>query len=218
MQNVSREKMELFVEKAHRLLTGSYVRALAENGNRLTISGNIDQNPSISVDYITPDIDAVDALISTFRMFQQNNDRISLSNMAKIAADVHVTQDWKDHFSFAHCFVNQYLDGIPDMDLRPEGKTLSAREILETFVYGEYAHTNKDKRERYIKWKSEPLMFQLISFAFDRTVSVMLKVIGYVATICELELAGQPIPANPEMTAPPYSATPLFTAAFEQTK
>jgi len=204
--------MELFVEKAHRILNGSYVRSLNENGNRLNISGKFYEKPTISVEYIAPDTDAKDALITTYRMFQQENDRISLRNMAKIASDPHVTQDWKDHFSFAYKFVNKYLDGIPDMDLSPEGKTLSAREILDTFIYGEYAHTNKKKRDRYLKWKSEPMMFSLISLAFDRAMSVVINVIRYISELCELELENKPIPANPEMTSPPYIATPLFKA------
>ena len=204
--------MELFVEKAHRVLNGPYVKSLNENGNRLTISGKLDEEPSISIEYITPDTNARDALMITFRMFLQNNDRISLENMAKIDSDGDVTQDWKDHFVFARTFVNQYLAEIPDIDLRPEGTTLSARDVLDTFVYGEYAHTSKEKRDRYLKWKSEPVMFALISLAFDRVVSVVLKVVGYISALCELELEGKSIPANAEMTLPLYKAEPLFKA------
>ena len=210
MTDETREAMQLFVEKALRVLNGPYMRYLHEHESKWNINWTL--GGPVKFKHVTPDTDAVDALVMTFRMFMQKHDRISLRDMTKIVDDPDVSQEWKDHFTYARSVLNKYLDGSPAMDLRPEGKMLTGKVIVETFLYGEYAHTEKKHRDQYLKWKQDALMFSLICFAFDKVVIDMLKTINYVCGLCELELEGKPIPSNPEMNID-YTPMPIMFKA-----
>jgi hypothetical protein len=78
------EALQLFNEKADKLLNSAFVRALASGKTEATISGHRQDNGSfeISSELRGPPPEAVEAFVLTFRFFVQDNETTSLRNIA----------------------------------------------------------------------------------------------------------------------------------------
>ena len=74
------ETLKLFNEKADKLESLSFTYGLADNG--VTISAKIGQ--AVESHRQGPDEESTDAFVLTMRFFVQDNESISLRNMAKL--------------------------------------------------------------------------------------------------------------------------------------
>lgn len=70
---------------------------------------------------------------------------------------------------------------------------------METFLYGELAHTNEKKRLLYQSWKQYTFFLQFIENEFKSVLVDVLNAIFYVCDLNKLELSGQPVPALPSL-------------------
>jgi hypothetical protein len=121
-----------------------------------------------------PDDESIAACVLTIRFFLQNNEPISFCNMEAVYDKLATSQENKNNFKQIRDKLNNYLDSdspfvmsannanpewilASDMNERftellnvslDSGNKLTNREILDRFVYGEFAHGNKDKKEK----------------------------------------------------------------------
>lgn len=195
MRNETRLILELFVEKADILETRNFYRLVAKNGISLNIKWTAGQ--AMEARAISPDSEALAALIVTFRMFIQRNDRISISRLGDLLVDPSLSEDWKAQFCDVRDKVNQGLDKAYPISIMVNGLTPTAREIMDVFIYGDIAHTNELKRQTFLKWKQIPVAFSLLHHVFLEIMMNMLEKIHYINGITKLELAGKPVPRLP---------------------
>jgi hypothetical protein len=103
------------------------------------------------------DQDEIDAFVLTFRLFTQNNDRISLRNLSAIYAS-----DWLQGGNVRECFedarksLNQYLDSAATVLFGEDA--VSVRSIVDIIIYGGLAHTNAEKSKIFESWKNSGAM------------------------------------------------------------
>lgn len=115
-----------------------------------------------------------DATVLTLRFFLQDNENISLHNMAELYQKLCVSATLKSKFLGIRQEINNYLDASSGLSICDEGQ-MTHREILELFLYGSQAHLNQDKADMY-ESVSQNDFFPLFQADFTETVVfVILK-------------------------------------------
>lgn len=125
------------------------------------------------------DQDEKDAFVLTFRLFTQDNDRISLRSLSRIYAS-----NWLQGGNAQECFegarkqLNEHLDGAATVSF---GDTIvSIRFIVDIVIYGGLAHTNEEKSRIFRDWSSSGIMGLIWAefFAYAREAVDTLKYSG----------------------------------------
>ena len=107
--------------------------------------------------------DDLDAFLLNYRLFQQNNDRISIYRMSEAIAALPLTTETKTEFEKIRRELNEYLDAAPEMQIL--GQPVTRRDLLDGFLYGVYAHLDERKGidasywERMLKKDHVDLLF-----------------------------------------------------------
>lgn len=144
-----------------------------------------------------PSREARKALLLTARMFIQNNDEVSFGSLAKqVLHRPEVSDGWKAGFSYMRDELNRYLD--TPVGLRVSEADLTHRDVLETCLYGHYAHTKAPHKENFEKWTAEPIFRGFVEFHFMSIVSNLVRFAVALGDICEMELEGRQVPKPPE--------------------
>ncbi|OAN13336.1 hypothetical protein A3K86_16930 [Photobacterium jeanii] len=94
--------------------------------------------------------DQIDAVILTYRVLTQNNDRLSIASISKIYNSDWFPEEGQKLFNEAREKVNEYLDSPATVSF-PKGQ-ISIRKLMEVIIYGGLAHSNKEKEEIYESW------------------------------------------------------------------
>jgi hypothetical protein len=101
--------------------------------------------------------DEIDAFVLTFRLFTQDNDRISLHRLSKIYAS-----GWMAGGNARECFedarkdFNNYLDSAATIMFGENA--ISIRSIADIVIYGGLAHTNAQKSAVFENWARSGMM------------------------------------------------------------
>ena len=148
-----RESLNLFCEIIDELEESSIFKNLL---HRRQIRHNQKWRSGILVEAGIEDFneEELKAFLLTARLLSQDNDRISIGNIAtvfnKLVSERH---SLSMNFNAYHMGLNEYLDR------RDHGLSHTNREIFEIFLYGHYAHRNKNKEDTYRKWKADRILF-----------------------------------------------------------
>lgn len=126
-----------------------------------------------------PDNHAIDEFVLTFRFFIQDNEKSSFRNMTKLYEELLISKNLKEEFFGVAKQLNEYLDSTPSIKLEISGVTLTRRQIMEVFVYGNLAHVNSTKKKIYDEWSKEPITFSFIEFEFSDILVTILRAIQY---------------------------------------
>ncbi len=103
------------------------------------------------------DQDEIDAFVLTFRMFTQDNDRISLRRLSDIYGSSWVRGgNAQECFEDARNTLNNYLDSAATLMFG--NNQISVREIADIVIYGGLAHSNEQKSKIFEDWKSSGIM------------------------------------------------------------
>lgn len=194
MKAASREQLLRFVERSDRVERSAYVkRVLDQGGTKLTINWTSGQGGSITT--TVPNEEEVDALVLTARMFVQNNDPISFGNLARLDTDPGISAGWKEQMCEAREKLNDHLDA--DSLASADGARLTNRDIFYTFLYGGLAHTDPKRGPLFRQWKSNPVVFATMEFAFHATLFRLAHTVRCLGAYTKMELAGQEVPPIP---------------------
>ena len=156
-----------------------------------------------------PDDELISACLLTLRFFMQDNEPISIRNMAKLYERLTVSQSYKDRFNQIRSDLNSFLDydsplmirnrNVENFNLeqlvgsapfeilsylRQEPQltiSISNRELFDAFLYGNYSHVNLQKREVFKNY-----MARFAEFAWYVFVEILSKIVIYIFEIEDL--------------------------------
>jgi hypothetical protein len=161
--------LALFNEKADQLLASEFLKQIGGGGAIV----RFDRESGWDGIYVGPDDESTRALILTLRLFMQDRDGLSLRKMAETYADLPVSADLKREFEAHRTRLNDFLDSASLLAIREEGP-LTYREILDIFVYGEYAHVNERYRQTYEDLRTTPF-FPLFQGCLVRAIVALAR-------------------------------------------
>ena len=124
----------------------------------------------------------------SYRVFTQDNDRLSIRSVSRILAKDWVHPNARECFEDARAQLNGHLDGASTIAF-PEGH-ISVRTLVDTIIYGGLAHSNEAKAEIFDSWDSSGIRgFMWAEFmAYAREAVDTLKymrglILDFVASI-----------------------------------
>lgn len=185
-----RARLQRFITKATEVSESRYAQEVQQP---ISVSINFNVKDGYATSNRTgPDEESVKAAILTLRFFCQDNELISIRNMATFVVGLPVNQSLKDDFATIRNNFNSYLDrehGPPLFQLGE--RTITNREIFEAFLYGKYAHLTQ--HETIDGWE-KLISFDGMRAGFDRVLRHFVQTLILLRGVCEgmdAELAGQ---------------------------
>jgi len=167
--------MEVFNEKADRLLNSRFSREIAELGLKTRISWK--KGGPIVVECKGPDQESTDAFVLTLRFFIQDNEKTSFRKLAETYSSLPLSKDLQKTFEQCRAQLNDCLDQYdPAMQIKVGDKILTRREILHGFVYGNLAHITQ--RSTYKSWTTNPVKLGFLQQEFRKTLWYVLPAIA----------------------------------------
>ena len=183
LQDETRRVFQLFVEKANEFAALRFTKWVEEN-EQVAVRASRQGEAPIVVEIIAPDKEATYAFAFLFRLFIQNNDRLSLHNMTKrVNGEAGLPADWTCQWMLIRDQMNTYLDDPLEMWLIVPGIQPTRREVMEAFLYGELAHTSIKHEQTLQQWKSIPMLYE--NFNTDFLV-VMWTIVGGIRQLAQL--------------------------------
>lgn len=104
------ETLRFFIEKAKKLEESAYKKYLEDNNWHFSVQISARKGEDVQVRKRLPDQTAIDAFVLTLRHFYQDNERVSLRNMAKVYETIPVSSELKNEFNFVRNRLNDFLD------------------------------------------------------------------------------------------------------------
>jgi len=188
MQARTKKVLEMFVERAGLLGSSTYLTSAK------TASCNL-----MPAEFRGPNREQLDAFVVRLRFFIQNNEPTSLDNVSKLLqGDSTLSTKLIQEFETVRTDLNKAFDALPPIKVTSNNYPTPPTwgEIWDVFIYGEVAHSNQAKRDRYNHWKNHEPTHVLFSYYLSRILSVMASGIVFVADLFEAELKGGAPPAN----------------------
>lgn len=201
MNDSVRDVLELFVAKAGELTNEEFTRFMQEFGNTLTYQYTA--NPQqIMVRTIAPTETMNKSFLLTYRMFVQGSEHMRFLDPTKeVSPDLvnpSLSVEWLNQIHMVSNAIHAYLLDAPTMPITinlvdPQGNVTSESlrrwDILETVLYGDYAHVSQ--RKRLQAWLSGPFgsMFQeFLMLEFREILMTTLHAIHYLADCARQEI------------------------------
>lgn len=172
--------LKLFIGKVERLQSLSLVRTLVEKGSRLSFSWTAESG-ALTLAAAGPEAEQIDAFVLTMRLFMQDNDQISLRNMAQLYEGLPVSAELKNYFAMHRANLNQSLEARCMLSVNGDHPT--RREVLDTVLYGQLSHLTPAHRQRYLAWVQPPMAGSIIDFEFVGVLVLFLRTLGVMAEI-----------------------------------
>ncbi len=174
--------MQLFNEKAEKLMKLSFVEALSVPNAGVTLNGSQKDDGTFEIKSVRrgPSREAIDAFVLTFRFFIQDNESSSFRNIAAVYDTAALDQELKERFQSARHAVNKMLDSPNLLHISHNGLDLTNREIMLVFIYGGLAHANPEKHKRFQEWMSFPPAAALFENCFTLILGTILHAITYI--------------------------------------
>ena len=195
MELTSQERLELFIERAREILSYSFIREIQqEEALNIHLSQKIGE--SLQINYIEPSREVYAAFILLLRSFIEKRDGISLLTIrtADIAPgaiepllnDSSVSDQWKTAFRNMRSVIDPLLMETPPNLQFPD--TPTRKVLLETFVYGDFSHFNRDKRAKLREWQAAPFIYTFYKQEFAAILAELLGAIEFMLHWSEQEL------------------------------
>jgi hypothetical protein len=93
-------------------MASTYVMEIIEGGLKFNISWDVKKG--FSATHVSPNQEAIEAFVLTFRYFIQNNERISFGSLNNnVLPDPAITDNWRNEFTRVRNDVNQLLESGP---------------------------------------------------------------------------------------------------------
>lgn len=147
--NQEREQCRLFHARLQRALRCRLVVAM--DAKKLMVE--IWQRPNGKFEAVLPSLpqDDLDAFLLNYRMFQQDNDRISIRRVAAAIEVLPLTVETKSAFQRIRRELNEYLDAAPEVQIF--GDPPDRRTLIDVLLHGSYAHHDEKKRLNAAYWE-----------------------------------------------------------------
>jgi hypothetical protein len=188
----SRDSLLLFCEKVDKLLNSSTRRVLEQGKQPFRFSARVGE--PVLIETNGPPDDSIEAFVLTLRFFIQDNESISIRNIATLIDSLPVSDVIKDRVRDGRHKFNRDLDEKCGFQI--DAQHLTHREVYNAFIYGHLAHANVDKREIYAAWTQNPVVMGLMSAVFWNVLWGFLVMLSFLKAnieeaVSELEAAKQ---------------------------
>ncbi len=144
---------------------------LQTQGDSIQMSGVIESTLPIF------DQDNIDAFALTYRQLIQDNDRISIRNLAQnIYNSPWMFKEATDNFDMIRTNLNSKLDNPITVQLSPDG-TITKRCLIDIFLYGGLAHTNSEKEQIFRSWNESGLKGFMWAELYEALLGMMTSLL-----------------------------------------
>ena len=178
--------LKLFNEKAAVLLGSSFADAMLRNESAFMFSWKAGE--SCEAVLVGAEGESVDAAFLTLRMFLQDNDRISIRNIAKFYSQEQELIAYRWEFNSLRARINAFLDRGNGVNFF--GKNYTNREVIELLLYGSKGHTNRTKEAVLRSLLKAPIVAQLFLNQVNIAAALLIKGIAAIAEINNKALSG----------------------------
>jgi hypothetical protein len=174
-------RLRLFNRKAEELSRLSFPgKAFHEKaGTSVRVEGS-----NVHIEKIGADRESTAAFALTFRLFLQPRDGIEIHQMETLYRDLPIPDEDKYWVTENLNELDAYLDGRDVVTIAVDGVPVTNRMILETFLYGDLAHVNDEKRAIYEKWRAGPASL-LLESRFEQIVGEVMRFVFWLARMNE---------------------------------
>lgn len=124
------------------------------------------------------DQDEIDAFVLTYRLLTQNNDRLSISNIAKVYAAEWMPREASARFSEARQSLNDTFDSASSIMIADSW--FSVKTIVDVVLYGGLAHSNEAKAEVFQSWNANPAFSGMMWVEFIAAMVEALRIFSYL--------------------------------------
>ncbi len=188
MKAETRDVLSLFVRTAHELEGWRFIKSLQEQGGPFILFMHSAVDGSSVIEKVGPNDAETRAFLTTFRLFIQKKEPISLYKLDKLLSDPDLSDKCRQEFQKWHKAFLNYL-GEPDRTL-PSEDFPSRETILDIFINGRIFHLKQnDKRQIYEKWEQDSEQFARAVIAFNSILYTVYNVIVHIARVSEEELS-----------------------------
>ena len=115
------------------------------------------------------------------RFFLQPRDRIELHQIAELYQQLPVPDEDRCWVLENLAIVDEFLDRPTELALN--GAPITQRAVLETFLYGDQAHANPDKKAIFETWKEIGPIHVVLENFFEFAVCEVLRYVFWLASI-----------------------------------
>jgi hypothetical protein len=174
------KRLRLFNEKAQELREYSFLgKALHENAG---VKVKFDcVNKTLEANRIGADKEARAAMCLVLRFFLQPRDRIELHQIVELYQHLPVPDEDKNWVSENLNVVDEFLDRPTELALN--GTSITHRAVLETFLYGDQAHANPDKKAIFETWKEIGPIHIVLENLFEHAACEVLRYVFWLAAM-----------------------------------
>jgi len=190
MENIAIIKsLSLFNEKASKLSRLSFTKEIFKCSTGVTIKINRKNDGfyELTQERRVPFEEAIDAFVLTIRFFIQDNESVSLRNIAKIYEVAPIELKLKEKFALLRNQLNQYLDSDSVISINVNGEIFNHRKILDVVIYGGLSHANEQKKKQYDFLMKSPIK-ALIENDFVYTLTTIFNTIYLISEINKIVL------------------------------
>jgi hypothetical protein len=184
IQSVDRDdalkRLKLFNAKADELKGYSFIGKALHEGAGVQVNFDC-VNKTMEANRTGADNEARAAMCLVLRFFVQQRDGIELHQMAELYQRLPVPDEDRRWVSENLSLVDKFLDRPTELALN--GNPITYRAVLETFLYGEHAHANPDKRAVLETWKEIAPIYSVLENFFEFTVGEVLKYVYWLASM-----------------------------------
>ena len=170
------QKLHLFNEKAEKLKRSPFMRSAfrEDAGTSVHIeSGTMQVEKRGANEFDT------DAFVLTLRFFLQPRDGIQLEQIERLYQDAPLSGEDKHKVSENLKALNTFLAGSTNITLK--GQHITNQILLDTFLYGKLAHTNKAKRAVFATWDAMgPAFILILESKFESILGQVLRLIFWL--------------------------------------
>jgi hypothetical protein len=178
------DALKLFNEKVEKIRQRGYMKYIGEGG-RIAWAGSFGSGGRAESKAIGPDADQVESLLLTMRFFGQNNEPMSIKNVADAYSRLSLSSWIRDQFDMIRADLNVMLD-LPTQ-IAWKGHPVTHGDVYYTFLYGEHAHSNPDKQALYKEWQKSEI-FGAFEFTFHATLVNYLHKVFWIEKTNKLAL------------------------------
>ena len=177
-------RLRLFNEKAQELRSYSFIEKAFNEDAGVTINFDFERQ-TLKATRTGADNEARAAMCLVLRFFLQPKDKIELHQIANLYQELPIDDQDKHWVSENLKDLDTFLDETGNPSLALDNTPITHRTILETFLYGDQAHTNEDKRTVYLAWKEVPAVHAYLESTFEYTVGRTIRYIFWLARLNE---------------------------------
>lgn len=186
MTQEEQQSVSLFIDQVKRL-KGSRLNknVLSKRSITTTITRN-DETAAATIEGL--DEEALEAFLLRFRTLIRDSDKISLRTINRLFETGVFSESNRLKFNQQQFFLTDWLDQI-SMIRFPGEAGITNEMILDTFIFGEYSHRNRNLMKRFQIWKAREPDFTYLKANFILSLKVALASFSEISRILESELA-----------------------------